>query len=265
MQFTEVLIALLRQDARRLIQQVMEIELEVFMEAFHGRLLENGRAGVVRNGFHPERIMQTGIGPVTVRVPKVRVRDGKPVTFRSVLVPPYVRKTRTLSTALPWIYLQGIARGEMTFALEELVGPEVKDLSAGTVSRLKQIWAEECRRWREVRLDKDCWVYLWAYGVYNGLKAADTKLCTLVIIGVNTRGIKSFLAIEDGASESTQSWKEMLIKLKARGMHAPKLAISDCSTGFRVALKEIFAETFHHHHHPHKTMNGFNGRRSALT
>ena len=157
----------------------------------------------VRNGYLPAREIQTGLGPVTVRIPKVRAKTGEPVTFRSALVPPYVRKTKSLEAALPWLYLKGISSGEMGAALEVLVGPQAKGLSASTVSRLKQVWAQEYRAWNEERLDKERWVYMWADGVYSGLRAEHTKLCALVVIGVNERGEKRFLAIEDGVREST--------------------------------------------------------------
>ncbi|MCU7896102.1 MAG: transposase [Candidatus Thiodiazotropha sp. (ex Lucinoma aequizonata)] len=150
--------------------------------------------------------MQTGLGPVTVQIPKVRAKSSEPVTFHSALVPPYVRKTRSLEAALPWLYLKGISSGEMGEALKVLVGQNAEGMSASTVSRLKQVWAQEYRSWCEARLDEDCWVYVWADGVYYGLKAEQTKLCALVVIGVNERGEKDFLAIEDGVRESTQSW-----------------------------------------------------------
>ena len=149
---------LLRRGARDLIHQAVEAELAEFMETFQSRRLEDGRAAVVRNGHHPERAIQTGLGPVTVKVPKVRAKDGTPVTFRSSLVPPYVRKTRSLEAALPWLYLKGISTGETEQALTVLVGPEAQGLSPSTVARLKRQWAEEYAAWRETRLDKDRWV-----------------------------------------------------------------------------------------------------------
>ena len=138
---------LLRTGARQLLEQAIEAELSVFMEQFQDRRLDNGRAAVVRSGYLPERDLQTGIGPVTVKVPKVRSRDGEPVTFRSALVPPFVRKTKSLEAALPWLYLKGISSGEMQNALEVLIGPEARGLSAGTISRLKRTWGEEYKRW----------------------------------------------------------------------------------------------------------------------
>lgn len=249
---------LLRSGARKLIQQAVEVELAEVLEAHKERQLEDGRAGVVRNGYLPEREIQTGIGPVTVKVPKVRTKAGKPVTFHSALVPPYVRKTQALEAALPWLYLKGISAGEMSTALEVLVGPQAKGLSATTVSRLKKAWAAEYDNWRVSRLDKDRWVYIWADGVYSGLRSEDAKLCALVIIGVNEYGQKRFLAVEDGVRESTQSWREVLLKLKERGMNAPSLAIGDGAMGFWSALDEIYGQTRQQRCWMHKTMNVLN-------
>ena len=139
--FSDSLIELLRAGARQLIEQAVEAELKEFMTQFSGRNLDNGRSAVVRNGRHPERQIQTGMGPITVQIPKVRAKDGQPVTFRSALVPPYVRKARSLEAAIPWLYLKGVSSGEMSSALEVLIGPEARGLSASTVSRLKQTWA----------------------------------------------------------------------------------------------------------------------------
>ena len=149
-----------------------------------------------------------------MKIPKMRAKTGEPMTFRSALVLPYVRKTRTLEAALPWLYLKGVSSGEMGEALRVLVGPEAEGLSASTVSRLKQVWAQEYQTWSTARLDRERWVYVWADGVYSGLRAEQTKLCALVVIGVNERGEKHFLSIEDGVRESTQSWCEVLLKLK---------------------------------------------------
>ena len=250
---------LLRAGAERLIYQAVEAELETLLAEHTNRRTEDGKAGVVRNGHLPARKLQTALGPVTVRIPKVRAKTGEPVTFRSALVPPYVRKTKSLEAALPWLYLKGISSGEMGEALKVLVGPEAEGLSASTVSRLKQTWAQEYREWREDRLDKDRWVYVWADGVYSGLRAEQAKLCALVVIGVNERGQKRFLAIEDGVRESTQSWREVLLKLKARGMNIPELAIGDGAMGFWSALEEVYPETRQQRCWMHKTMNVLNG------
>ena len=249
---------MLREGAKQLISQAVEAEFQGLLRAHAERRTDDGKAGVVRNGYLPERELQTGLGPVTVQIPKVRSKTGEPVTFHSALVPPYVRKTKSLEAALPWLYLKGISTGEMHEALKVLVGPEAAGLSASTVSRLKQVWAEEYLDWNTERLDKDRWVYVWADGVYSGLRAEHTKLCALGIIGVNERGEKHFLAIEDGIRESTQSWREVLLNLKSRGMNAPQLAIGDGAMGFWSALDEVYPDTRQQRCWMHKTMNVLN-------
>ncbi len=257
-EISDALTDLLRTGAQQLIASAVEAELEGFLRQFSQTRTTAGHAEVVRNGHHPARLIQTGIGPVSVRIPKVRSKEGKPVTFRSALVPPYIRKTRTLEATLPWLYLKGISTGEMGAALKVLLGPDAKGLSANTISRLKQDWAQEYEGWRDTQLDKEQWVYIWADGIYSGLRGEDDKLCALVIVGVNARGQKQFLAIEDGVRESTQSWREVLLNLKSRGMNAPKLAIGDGAMGFWAALDEMFPTSRQQRCWQHKTMNVLN-------
>jgi transposase-like protein len=255
---TDPVSELLISGARQLIKQAIEAELQGFMGQYSDQQTEDGKAAVVRNGYLPERELQTALGPVPIKIPKVRSRTGEPITFRSALVPPYVRKTKSLEAALPWLYLKGISSGEMGDALKVLVGPEAKGLSAGTVSRLKQVWAQEYQDWCQGRLDKDRWVYLWADGVYSGLRGEQAKLCALVVIGVNAQGKKHFLAIEDGVRESTQSWREVLLNLKSRGMNVPRLAVGDGAMGFWAALEEVYPETRQQRCWMHKTLNVLN-------
>ena len=255
---SDALMDLLRTGAQQLIATAVEAELESFLAQFSTMRTEAGHAAVVRNGHHPARPLQTGIGPVSVRIPKVRAKSGKPVTFRSALVPPYVRRPKTLEAALPWLYLKGVSSGEMAPALKVLLGPDAKGLSANTVSRLKRVWAKEYDGWRDGPLDEDTWVYIWADGVYSGLRGEEDKLCALVIVGVNARGQKKYLAIEDGVRESTQSWREVLLKLKERGMNAPKLAIGDGAMGFWAALEEVYPTTRQQRCWMHKSMNVLN-------
>ncbi len=255
---SDPLTALLRSGAQQLINQAVEAELQELLHQHSGQRTEGGKAVVVRNGHLPERELQTGLGPVTVKIPKVRSMTGEPVTFRSALVPPYVRKTKSLEAALPWLYLKGVSSGEMGEALKVLIGPDAKGLSATTVSRLKQVWGQEYQSWCDESLDKDRWVYIWADGVYSGLRGEQMKLCALVIIGVNDRGEKHFLAIEDGMRESTQSWREVLLRLKSRGMNGPQLAIGDGAMGFWAALEEVYPETRQQRCWMHKTMNVLN-------
>lgn len=257
-QIEDPLMELIKDGAKRILQAAIEEEVQACLREFSERRTEDGKAGVVRNGYLPEREIQTGIGPVKVRIPKVRSRTGEPVSFHSALVPPYVRKARSLEAAIPWLYLKGVSTGEMRDALSVLVGPDATGLSASTVSRLKQVWKEEYNQFRKQRLDKSKWAYLWADGVYSGLRAEDAKLCALVVIGVNERGEKHFLAIEDGIRESTQSWKEVLNSLKKRGLNPAKLAIGDGAMGFWSALEETYPKTQQQRCWVHKTANILN-------
>ncbi|HIE64606.1 MAG: IS256 family transposase [Methylococcales bacterium] len=255
---------LLRTGAQKLIEQAIEVELQEMLSQYSGQQTDQGHAAVVRNGSLPERSIQTGIGPVTVKIPKVRSRIGESVTFRSAIVPPYIRKTRSLEATIPWLYLKGVSSGEMSEALKVLLGPEASGFSANTVSRLKQIWGQEYRDWNRSELGKDRWVYIWADGIYSGLRGEQVKLCALVIIGVNDRGEKHFLAIEDGVRESTQSWREVLLKLKSRGMNSPQLAVGDGAMGFWAALEEIYPDTRQQRCWMHKTCSVLNALPKSL-
>ena len=255
---TDALTELLKTGAQALIASAVETELASYMAQFSELRTEAGHAAVVRNGHHPARPFQTGIGPVSVRIPKVHSKDGTPVTFRSVLVPPYVRRTKTLETALPWLYLKGISSGEMGAALKVFLGPDATGLSANTVSRLKRDWAKEYDGWKDAAFDDEPIVYIWADGVYSGLRGEDDKLCALVIVGVTARGKKRFLAIEDGVRDFTQSWREVLLNLKSRGMNAPDLAIGAGAMGFWAAMDEVYPTTRQQRCWQHKTMNVLN-------
>ena len=255
---SDPLTELLRMGARKLIEAAIQAELAEFLQQFETRKTSQGKRGVIRNGYQPEREILTGIGAVSIRIPKVRSRTGEPVTFRSALVPPYIRKRQSLEAALPWLYLKGISTGEMQDALSALVGPEAKGLSPGVIRRLKESWVQEYAEWKKGRLDKDRWVYLWADGIYSGIRASTERLCALVIVGVNDRGEKHFLAIEDGMRESIQSWKDVLLDLKERGLSSPKLAIGDGAMGFWGALEEVFPQTKPQRCWVHKTANVLN-------
>jgi putative transposase len=255
----DALTELLRDGAQRLITQAVRAEVAELLALHAEKRDEHGRAAVVRNGHLPEREVLTAIGPVRVRVPKVRSRTAEPVVFRSNLVPPYVRKAKSVEAALPWLYLRGISSGQMQEALSVLLGEAARGLSAAVVSRLKQQWQDEYRRWSERRLDADRWVYWWVDGIYSGLRAEDARLCVLVVMGVNERGQKQFLAIEDGVRESAQSWREVLLGLKARGVETPpELAVGDGALGFWAALAEIYPATRPQRCWKHKTANVLN-------
>ena len=255
----DLLSTMLRDGAQRLVAQAVQAEFEEFLARFCGERLEGGRAAVVRNGFQPEREVLTGLGPVAVRIPKARSRAEEPAVFRSRLVPPYVRRAKSVDAVLPWLYLHGVSTGNMREALAALLGPEAAGLSAPVVARLKRRWMEEYRLWRRAKLGKERWVYVWVDGIYSGLRAEHERLCALVVIGVNERGQKKLLAIEDGVRESKQSWRELLLELKGRGLAIPpRLAVGDGALGFWAALAEIYPETRTQRCWVHKTANVLN-------
>jgi transposase-like protein len=250
---------LLRIGARQLIADAVEAELQVLLGQYALLKNEKGHLQVVRNGYLPEREIQTGIGPVLVRVPKIRDKSGQGIKFNSTLLPPYLRKTRSVEEVLPWLYLKGISTGDFQEALQALLGVEAKGLSASTISRCKGIWEEEHDTWERRSLENKRYVYIWADGVYFSIRSDDARQCILVIIGVTEQGRKEFIAIEDGYRESEQSWTELLLRLKAQGLrHPPKLAVGDGALGFWKALSKAFPSIVHQRCWVHKTANVLN-------
>lgn len=250
---------LLRAGARQLIAEAVEAELQEFLAQFTHLRTEQGHRQVVRNGYLPERDIQTGLGPVPVRVPKVRDKRGQGIKFNSTLVPPYLRKTKSVEELLPWLYLKGISTGDFQEALQTLLGVDAQGVSAATISRCKRTWEQEYAAWNRRSLATKRYVYLWADGVYFNIRSDDAKQCLLVIVGVTEQGQKEFVAIEDGYRESEQSWSELLLRLKAQGLkHGPKLAIGDGALGFWKALSKVYPETSHQRCWVHKTANVLN-------
>lgn len=237
---------IIRRGARDVIQQAIEAEFLQLLEQYANVKTFRGCRTVVRNGYLPERDVLTAVGPVTVKVPKVRDRSGSGVKFNSTLVPPYVRRSSRVSAALPWLYLKGISTGDMSEALKVLLGDEAKGLSANVVSRLKAQWSDEHVRWHRRDLSEARHVYWWVDGIHTGLRAEESSdgQCLLVIIGVTPDGRKERVAIGDGLRESKESWKELLLDLKERGLaHGPLLAVGDGAMGFWAALEEVFPMT----------------------
>lgn len=250
--------ALLREGARELIAKAVEVELAGFLDAFAEHRLDDGRHAVVRNGYLPQRTVQTGIGEVQVRVPKVRDRSGGGVCFRSSLLPPYLKRARSVEELIPWLYLKGVSTGDYQEALSALLGDQAKGLSANTVSRLKQQWTEEHRAWCRRDLSDRRYVYWWADGVYSNVRM-DDRVCLLVIIGVTEQGHKELIAVEDGVRESEASWLELLTGLRERGLtQGPKLAVGDGALGFWKALAKLYPDTAHQRCWVHKTANVLN-------
>jgi hypothetical protein len=243
------LLLVLRDGARRMLQQVIEAEIEAFLGA-HAELEDaHGRRRVVRNGHAPEREIQTGIGPISVRRPKLRDRgdgaDGKRIRFTSKVLPPFLRRTRNIEELLPWLYLKGVSTGQFEEALTALLGPDAPGLSASTVRRLVAAWQEEHERWQRRDLSGRRFVYIWADGVYFTPRLDHDRQCLLVVIGADADGKKALLAIEDGFRESAQSWRELLLRLRdENGLKVdPELATGDGGLGFWKALHEIWPKT----------------------
>ncbi|EOA8958792.1 transposase [Vibrio harveyi] len=218
---------LIRQGARDLIAQAVEAELQQLLVQ-HQNTMIDGKQAIVRNGFLPERILQTGVGNVEVQIPKVHDRSGHGVKFNSSLIPPY---------------LKGISTGDMLPALESLLGKDAKGLSANSICRLKERWHVEYEHWRKRDLGRHRYVYVWADGVYCHVRM-DDKLCLLVIIGVDDTGRKEVLGVLDGHRESEASWTELIELLRAQGLRlAPKLTIGDGALGFWKAVAKCWRST----------------------
>ena len=249
---------LLRLGAQELIAQAVETELQVLLDQYKDVRLLDGRKAVVRNGFLPSRTVQTGIGDVEVKVPKVRDRSKTGVKFNSNLLPPYLKRAKSIEELIPWLYLKGISTGNMQESLTSLLGEQAGGLSANTVSRLKIKWLAEHSEWRQQDLSQKRYVYWWADGIYSNVRM-DDKLCLLVIIGVTEQGTKEIVAIEDGFRESTASWLELLTNLRERGLTvSPKLAIGDGALGFWNAMRKSYPSCRHQRCWVHKTANVLN-------
>jgi len=259
----DVLTEIIRRGARKLLADAVEDEVEAFVNEHTELQDEAGHRRVVRNGYLPGREVQTGVGAVPVRVPRVRDRepdhvDGK-ITFSSKILPPYLRRTKSLEDLIPWLYLKGISTGDFSEALEALLGPEAPGLSASTISRLKESWSSEYESWCRRDLSDKEYVYVWADGVYFQARLEESKQCILVVIGSTADGKKELLAIQDGYRESEQSWFELLLDLKRRGLRTgPRLAIGDGALGFWNALAKVFAEVRWQRCWVHKTANVLN-------
>jgi transposase-like protein len=249
---------ILREGARKLLGEMIQQEVEDWLtERAHLRD-EQGRRQVVRNGYLPEREIVTGLGPIAVRQPRVRDRrpDDQAEPFNSKILPPYLRKTKSVEELIPWLYLKGISTGDFTEALKALVGPNCPGLSATTVTRLKSGWEGEFQEWNQRSLEDKQYVYVWADGVHFNIRLEEDRQCILVLMGATADGKKELIAVVDGFRESEQSWKGLLLDVKARGLKlGPKLAIGDGALGFWKALKQIYPKTREQRCWVHKTAN----------
>jgi transposase-like protein len=252
-QVADPITELLRQHARELIAAALEAEVAEVMK----QLRADG-ADVVRNGYLPERAITTAIGDVSVEVPRIRSREGEPVSFASSMIPKYLRRSSSISAWAAYAYLKGISEGDVAKVLEVVLGEGAKKLTPSVLSDLKGDWTRRFNQWQRRDLSQTNFTYLYADGIYQKIRGDNPKICVLVLMGVDDTGKKHLIALEDGVRESTQSWREVLLGAKARGMNAAKLATGDGAMGFWAALSEVFPSTTHQRCWMHKSGNVMN-------
>jgi transposase-like protein len=256
-QLTEVL----RRGARDLLAQAVEAEVAEFLARHATLKTDDGRTRVVRHGHLPEREVMTGIGPVAVRQPRVRDRQataGDParIRFSPSILPPYMRRSRSIETLLPILYLKGISTGDFSEALAALLGKDASGLSASTIGRLKDGWQEDHAKWKARDLSARRYVYIWADGIHLEARLEDEKQCILVLIGATPEGKKELVGFTDGARESAHDWRGLLLDLKRRGLDVrPELAIADGALGFWKAAGEVWPKTREQRCWVHKAAN----------
>ena len=253
----------LREGARQLLQTAIEEEVAAYVAAHVGERDENGHRLVVRNGHAPPRTIQTGLGDIEVTRPRVDDRrtdeDGNRLRFQSTLLPPYLRRSKSIEELLPWLYLKGISTGDFGEALQALLGTDAPGLSASTIVRLKKVWEDDFAAWSARRLDGKRYVYLWVDGIHCNVRLEGGRPCILVVMGATADGKKELLAVEDGVRESEQSWKEVLLDLKARGLEdGPELVVGDGALGFWKALPQVWPDARQQRCWFHKSGNVLN-------
>jgi transposase-like protein len=254
---------ILRAGARKLLAQAIEIEAETFLASLRDLKLPDGRERLVRHGRGPERAIQTGIGPVPVSRVKIRDRgatsDEDRVRFTSALLPKWARRTTSLDALLPILYLRGLSTGNFQEALSALLGKDAPNLSPSVISRLTSEWQGEYERWQARDLSARRYVYVWADGVYLQARMEDQAECLLVLIGATPEGKKELVGFQAGVRESAQSWRELLVEIKRRGLSIPpRIAVGDGALGFWKALDELFPGTHHQRCWLHKAANVLN-------
>jgi len=260
--FGDRLTEVVRNGARALLAQAVEAEVAALLSMHADKLTDDGRQRLVRHGHLPEREIMTGVGPVAVRCPRVRDRvgeGGERIRFSSALLPPYARRSKSLEVLIPILYLKGISTGDFEEALAALLGKDAGGLSASTIGRLKEAWTEEHARWSKRDLAAKRYVYFWVDGIHVQARLEDAAQCLLVIIGATPEGKKELVGLTDGVRESAQSWREMLLDLKRRGLSmGPELAIADGALGFWQAVEEVWPQTRGQRCWVHKTANVLN-------
>jgi transposase-like protein len=250
---------ILRDGARRALQSAIEREVEEYIERNKPHVDEQGCRLVVRNGHHPARKILSGNGPIEVRQPRVNDKrvdeQGNRFRFTSKILPPYLRKTRAMEELVPWLYLKGISTSDFPEALACL-GHDGSGLSPTTVVRLKEVWQGQYEDFSRRSLAGKRYVYVWADGIYFNIRLGDDRPCVLVLMGALEDGTKELIAMIDGQRESEQSWLELLLNVKGRGLiDAPELATGDGALGFWKALRQVYPRTRHQRCWVHKTVN----------
>ena len=260
--FADPLTEVLRNGARALLAQAVEAEIAALLSCDADKLTDDGRQRLVRHGHLSEREIMTGIGPVAVRCPRVRdrvVEGSERIRFSSAILPPYARRSKSLEVLIPVLYLKGVSSGDFEEALAALLGKDVGGLSASTIARLKEAWSEEHVRWSKRDLSAKRYVYFWVDGIHVQARLEDHAQCLLVIIGATPEGKKELVGLTDGVRESAQSWKDLLLDLKRRGLSmSPELAIADGALGFWQAIEEVWPKTRGQRCWVHKTANVLN-------
>lgn len=254
----DVLGEVLRQGAQKLLAQAIDAEVTGWIQC-HAHLRDDaGHRQVVRNGALPARTITTGVGPVEVKQPRVHDRRSaqEREKFTSAILPPYLRKTKSIEELIPWLYLKGVSTGDFSEALAALLGPDAPGLSASTVVRLKAVWETEYQAWNQRSLEGKRYVYVWADGIHFNIRLEEDRQCILVLMGATPDGQKELIAIADGYRESEQSWKALLLDCQARGLIIdPTLAIGDGALGFWKAVRQIWPKTREQRCWVHKTAN----------
>ena len=259
----DALTDVLRDGAQRMLVAALEAEVESYLAEHANQRDDSGQRLVVRNGRSPERSVQTGLGSVSIARPRVNDRrvgeDGTRFRFTSKILPPYLRRTKSVEELIPWLYLKGISTGDFSEALGALLGKDAPGLSSSTVVRLKQVWETDFKEWNRRNLADKRYVYIWVDGIHFNIRLEEHRQCILVVMGATADGKKELLAVQDGYRESEQSWKELLLDLKARGLStAPELAIGDGALGFWKALPQVWSATRTQRCWCHKTANILN-------
>jgi putative transposase len=259
---------IVREGARRMLAAGLEAEVDDYLAAHAAERDEHGRRLVVRNGHARQREVTTAAGSVAVRAPRINDRrvdpvSGEGVRFRSVILPPWCRRSPKVAEVLPLLYLHGLSTGDFVPALEAFFG-SAAGLSAAAVGRLLGAWQADYQAFAGRDLTDRDYVYVWADGVHFRVRLEQARLCCLVIVGVRADGTKELVAVADGERESTDSWAELLRDLRRRGMRAPVVAVGDGALGLWAALRDVFPATRHQRDWVHKAANVLNALPKAV-